>query len=210
MESYNEWNILFDNLKQYFNSDGIIYNITANNIIKILTEYAVGNIIKCGKCQGNVLILKTELRKHGKYYDFNNGEISEFICNNCDIMCDICEESTGYHICCGLISKHPKKYLCEDCVSDCIQCGHCLCYGEICDFCRESICDECAANCDICTEIIICNTCGNSCDDCQDWVCGCCIHHCSKCDKSICDECTRSCNTCYECNSICDDCYDGS
>ena len=155
LKSYNEWNILFDNLKQYFNSDGIVYNVTANNIIKILTEFAVGNINECGKCQENVLILKNESHEHGDCYDFNDGDISEFICNNCDITCDICEQSTGYHICYGLISKHPKKYLCEDCATDCIQCGQCMCYAVICNFCKQSICDKCATNCNVCREIIM-------------------------------------------------------
>mmetsp|Transcript_67743 Transcript_67743/g.83033 ORF Transcript_67743/g.83033 Transcript_67743/m.83033 type:complete len:212 (-) Transcript_67743:38-673(-) len=170
LESYNEWNILFDTLKQFFNSDGIIYNITSNKIIKLLTEYAVGYFNTCEKCEKDVLTLQNDLNENGKFQFFNDGDITEFICNECDKPCNCVkvfeDQSMMRYICYGnKLAKHSKRYLCLYCGDICendycntVMCYEC--YGE-CNKCGKPTCNQCIENCDVCNQNI-CNICSNN------------------------------------------------
>ena len=182
LECYDEWNTLFDILKQYFNSDGIIYNITANNIIKLLTEYAVGYFNTCEKCEKDVLTLQNAVNENGKFQIFNNGDITEFICNDCDKPCNCVrvfeDQPMKRYICYGTkLVRHSKRYLCLYCGDKCEN-----------DYCNTVMCYECYAEC---------NQCGKP-------TCNQCIKNCYICDRNSCYYCFGSDSglDCIDCKHV--------
>lgn len=117
IQNYDAWDEMFSDLKQFFDEDKYNYNVTDKNIIKIITEYSVGNIDECGNddCLKELLIIDginnklPNCDKCNQIYFCNDNCTANMKCNNCDkiycdiegcfseniLHCDICEENDG-------------------------------------------------------------------------------------------------------------------
>lgn len=201
IQNYETWDKMFCSLKLFFYDDNYNYNITDKNIIKMITEYSVGNIYNCGNCLKELLIIKGVNNQFkccnqcNNIYYCNDNCISKIKCNNCNnIYCNI------NHCFTKMINK------CDICLTvnikfGCINCGindnltKCDSFYlkrknskqlQTKDVCNNHVCSDCEFYCYLC-DGRICKDCAYACLACQESVC---VDHfnyymdlCENCDE---------------------------
>lgn len=131
--------------------------------VNVVCEYFVW----CSKCNRTCITA----------FDKKQCEMCEILlCGSCQTVCKSCD----------------TEFYCDDCCTQCCDCGHLTCPECIvdCNDCYAKLCDKCCQACS-CDDTSLCRQHAIRCDNCDGPTCRECRFACDKCGLQVCESCSH-------------------